>query len=75
MLGATLVGAALATHASGLTRGWQRVLGLVGGVLLLAAGVGSLAVADGSPLLFAGLLGFALLLVWMVATGVRLIRS
>lgn len=75
MLGATLVGAALATHASGLTRGWQRVLGLVGGVLLLAAGVGSLAVADGSPLLFAGLLGFAQLLVWMVATGVRLIRS
>ena len=32
-LGATFIGAALATHASGLTRPWQRLLGVVGGSL------------------------------------------
>lgn len=74
-LGATFVGAALAAHASGLTPAWQRLLGLVGGSLLLAAGLGNLAIADGSPLLFVGLLGFAAWLVWLLATGVRLVRS
>ncbi|MEJ2852211.1 MULTISPECIES: hypothetical protein [unclassified Saccharothrix] len=74
-LGTTSIGAALATHASGLTPAWQRLLGLVGGSLLLAAGLGNLAIADGSPLLFVGLLGFAAWLVWLLATGVRLVRS
>ncbi len=75
MLGATLIGAALASHASGLTSAWQRLLGLLGGSLLLAAGVGSLAIAEGSALLFVGLLGLAALLVWLVATGLRLMRT
>lgn len=75
VLGATLVGAALAAHASGLTPAWQRLLGLGGGCLLVAAGVGNLAIADGSALVFVGLLGFAALLVWLLATGVRLVRS
>lgn len=74
-LGATFIGAALATHASGLTRPWQRLLGLVGASLLLAAGFGNLAIADGSALIFVGLLGFAAWLVWLLATGVRLVRS
>ena len=47
----------------------------MGASLLLAAGVGNLAIADGSPLIFVGLLGFAAFLVWLIATGVRLIRS
>lgn len=75
MIGTTFVGAALAAHASSLTPAWQRVLGLVGGSLSLAAGLGNLAIADGSPLLFVGLLGFLGFLVWLVATGVRLVRS
>jgi hypothetical protein len=75
MIGTTCIGVALATHASGLTPAWQRVLGLVGGSLLLAAGLGNLAIADGSPLMFVGLLGFAAWLVWLVATGIRLVRS
>ncbi|SEI56901.1 hypothetical protein SAMN04488058_1015 [Deinococcus reticulitermitis] len=75
MLGATCIGGALAAHASGLTPAWQRVLGLVGGSLLLAAGLGNLAVADGSPLIFVGLLGFALWIAWLLATGVRLVRA
>ena len=74
-LGATFIGAALATHASGLTRPWQRLLGVVGGSLLLAAGLGNLAIADGSALIFVGLAGFAAWLVWLLATGVRLVRS
>ena len=74
-LGTTFIGAALAAHVSGLTQAWQRLLGLVGGSLLLAAGLGNLAIADGSALIFVGLLGFAAGLVWLLATGVRLVRS
>src|ERR671913_539680 len=72
-LGATFIGAALATHASGLTRPWQRLLGVAGGSLLILAGYGNLAIADGSPLLFVGVAGFAAWLVWLVVTGLRLI--
>lgn len=75
MLGTTLIGATLAAHASRLTPAWQRVLGLGGGSLLLAAGVGNLAIAEGSQLIFVGLAGFVALLVWMVATGLRLMRT
>ena len=74
-LGTTLIGAALATHASGLTPPWQRLLGVAGGGLLLAAGAANLAIADGSTLLFVGLPGFFAWLVWLLATGVRLVRS
>ena len=74
-LGTTFIGAALATHTSGLTPPWQRLLGVAGGGLLLAAGLGNLAIADGSALLFVGLPGFFAWPVWLLATGVRLIRS
>lgn len=73
-LGATFIGSALATHASGLTRPWQRVLGMAGGSLPILAGLGNLAVAGGSPLVFVGVLGLAMWLVWLVGTGIRLIR-
>ena len=74
-LGALFIGAALATHASGLTRPWQRLLGVAGGSLLILAGAGNLAIADGSPVVFVGVLGFAAWLVWLVVTGLRLIRG
>lgn len=74
-LGATFIGAALATHASGLTRPWQRLLGVAGGSLPILAGAGNLAIADGSPLLFVGVLGLAMWLVWLIVTGLRLIRG
>lgn len=74
-LGATFIGAALATHTSGLTRPWQRLLGVAGGSLLILAGLGNLAIADGSPLVFVGILGLATWLVWLVVTGLRLIRG
>jgi hypothetical protein len=74
-LGTTFIGAALATHASGLTPTWQRLLGVAGGGLLLAAGAANLAIADGSAILFVGVSGLAAWLVWLFATGVRLVRS
>ena len=74
-LGTTFIGAALATHASGLTPPWQRLLGVLGGGLLIAAGTANLAIADGSALLYVGLPGLAAWLVWLLATGVRLIRG
>lgn len=74
-LGATFIGAALAAHASDLTRTWQWLPGVAGGSLLILAGAGNLAIADGSPLVFVGLLGFAAWLVWLVLTGLRLIRG
>ena len=72
-LGTTFIGAALAAHASRLAAPWQRVLGVAGGGLLIAAGVANLAIADGSPILFVGLLGYAAWLVWLLVTGVRLV--
>src|SRR5215210_2670808 len=74
-LGTTFIGAALATHASGLTPSWQRLLGLAGGGLLITAGTANLAIADGSALLFVGVAGFVAWPVWLLATGVRLVRS
>src|ERR671926_302693 len=74
-LGATFIGAALATHASGLTRPWQRLLGVAGGSLAILAGAANLAIADGSPLVFVGLLGLAAWLVWLVVTGPRLLSG
>ena len=71
-LGTTFIGAALAAHASRLAAPWQRVLGVAGGGLLIAAGVANLAIADGSPILFVGMLGYAAWLVWLLVTGVRL---
>ena len=74
-LGTTFIGAALAAQASGLTPPWQRLLGVAGGALLLAAGAANLAIADGSALLFVGLPGYAAWLVWLLTTGVRLVRA
>jgi hypothetical protein len=74
-LGTIFIGAALATHASGLTPPWQRLLAVAGAGLLLAAGAGNLAIADGSAILFVGVSGLAAWLVWLLATGGRLVRS
>jgi hypothetical protein len=74
-LGTTFIGAALAAHASGLTPSWQRLLAVVGGGLLLAAGTANLAIANGSAILFVGVAGFVAWPLWLLATGVRLVRA
>lgn len=74
-LGTTLLGAALATHTTKLTARWQLVLGAVSAALLIAAGTVSLAIADGAPILFVGLAGYAGWIVWLLASGIRLVRT
>jgi hypothetical protein len=74
-LGTTFVGAALAAHASGLTPSWQRLLAVAGGGLLIIAGTANLAIADGSAILFVGVAGFVAWPVWLLATGIRLVRA
>lgn len=74
-LGLTFIGTALATHANGLTRPWQKALGVVGGTLPILAGLGNLGITGGSPLLYLGVLGLFLWLIWLIVTGVRLIRA
>jgi hypothetical protein len=75
-LGTTFIGVALATHAIRLTPRWQLLLGVAGGGLLLATGAASLAIADGSTLLlFTGVPGYFAWMVWLLATGVRLVRA
>lgn len=73
-LGTTFVGGALAASASGLTRPWHRLLGVAGGSLLIAAGTANLAIADGSSLLLVGMPGYAAWLLWLLVTGVGLVR-
>ena len=74
-LGTTFIGAALAAHASGLTPSWQRLLAAAGAGLLLIAGTANLAIAGGSAIVFVGVAGLAAWLVWLLATGVRLVRA
>jgi hypothetical protein len=74
-LGTTFIGAALATHAIRLTPRWQLLLGVAGGGLLLAAGAASLVIADSSALLYVGVPGYFAWMVWLLATGVRLVRA
>lgn len=74
-VGTTLIGAALATHAGRLTPPWQRALAVTGGSLLIVAGLANLAIADGSTLLLIGMPGYAVWLIWLLATGTRLLRT
>ncbi len=74
-LGTAFIGAALATHAIRLTPRWQLLLGVAGGGLLLAAGAASLVIADSSALLYVGVPGYFAWMVWLLATGVRLVRA
>jgi len=74
-LGVTVIGAALAARKSLLTPLWQNLLGMAGGILLLASGVASLEIADGSALLFVGLPGLVAWIVWLLVSGIRLVRT
>lgn len=74
-LAVTVVGAASAAHASRLTPPWQRLLAVAAAGLLLVAGTASLAVADGSALLFVGVPGYFAWIVWLLVTGARLVRA
>lgn len=74
-LALALVALGLAGVAAGITPPVFRWLAPLGGALLLVAGVGAYSVAQGSPLLFVGLVGFLVWLAFVVATGLRLVRT
>lgn len=74
VLGTALLGFTLGGHASGITAPWQRFAGVTGAALLIGTGAANTLIADGSPVVFIGFGGFVLWLVWLVATGVRLLR-
>ncbi|GAB4183636.1 MAG: hypothetical protein Fur005_46260 [Roseiflexaceae bacterium] len=47
----------------------------VSGSLTILAGPANLAIAGGSPLIFVGVVGYFLWLIWLVVIGIRLIRG
>lgn len=73
-LGTVFIAAGVAAHAITLTPRWQLALALGGGGLLVLAGTANLAIADGSSLLLVGMPGYFAWLVWLLATGTRLMR-
>jgi hypothetical protein len=73
-LGTVLVGFSVGAHAAGISPGWHRGVGLLAAGLLLVAGLANAAVAGGAPIVYVGLMGFALWLVWLITTGVRVLR-
>lgn len=73
-LGVTLLGFSIGARAARITPSWQQGLGILGAALLLVAGLASMAVAGGSPIVYVGFVGFACWLAWLVTTGVRLLR-
>ncbi len=74
-LGVTAIAVALAAHASRFTPAWQRLLGVAAGGLMFTAGFASLDIADGSAALFVSLPGFFAWIVWLLVTGVRMVRA
>lgn len=74
-LGLTIIGTVLATHANGLTRTWHKLFGMLSGILPILAGFGNLAIAGGSSLLYLGVLGLFLWILWLIVLGLRLIRG
>lgn len=74
-LGITFFGFSMGAHAAGLIPAWQRSVGVVGAVLLLGTGIANTAVAGGSLAVAPGGIGFLLWLLWLLATGIRMLRS
>lgn len=74
-LGITFFGFSMGAHAAGLIPSWQRAMGVIGALLLLGTGFANTAVAGGSLAVAPGGIGFLLWLVWLLVTGVRLLRS
>lgn len=75
VLGAAFLGFSAGAYAAGLTPAWLRMAGLTGASLLLLTGFGNTVVAGGSAFALIGFAGFLLWLVWIIALGLRLLRT
>ena len=74
-LGIAFFGFNLGAHAAGLIPSWQRTMGVIGALLLLGTGFANTTVAGGSLAAAPGGIGFLLWLVWLIVTGIRLVRA
>ena len=74
-LGLTIIGTVLAIHSSGLIRSTMKVFGLLISILPIIAGLGNLAVAGGSSFIYIGVMGLFLWILWLILTGLKLIRG
>lgn len=74
-LGVTFIGTALAAHASDLIKTWQKLFGMLGGILPILAGIGNLAIAGGSSIIYIGVMGLFMWIFWLLIIGVRFIRE
>jgi hypothetical protein len=74
-LGVGLLGLSLAAVAAGLVPAWFRVVGPIGGALLIVGAVPVKAVAEGSSVAMVGLVGFVVWLVFLAVLGTRMWRE
>jgi len=75
VLGVGLTGLSLAAVAAGLMPRWFRIVGPLGGLLLVAGAVPVKANAEGSPATMIGGIGFIVWLVFLAWFGVRMWRE
>ena len=74
MLATALLGFSLAGAAAGITPRWFRLLGPAGAILMIVSAANGVSIAEGSPIVFVGLIGFLIWLLFVVTTGVGMIR-
>ena len=74
LLATALLGFSLAGTAAGITPRWFGLLGPVGAVLMIVAAANGVSIAEGSPIVFVGLIGFLIWLLFVVTTAFRMIR-
>ena len=75
LLGVALLGFSRAAHLLGLTPRWLAYLALAGAAALIAPGVATVAIVQGSPIGLVSFAGFGTWLLWLLVTGARLLRS
>jgi hypothetical protein len=73
-IGTALLGLSQAAARARLIPRWLGLAGLLGGPLLIAGGMGSVAIANGSHWLIVGLVGFIVWLVFVITASVALLR-
>ena len=74
-LAIALTGLSVASLRAGFIPRWHAYVGFLGAGLFLISAAATMPIVEGEPIVFAGLAGFLLWLVWVLAMSVRLIRE
>ena len=69
----TLGGLAIGAARAGVIPGWHGAIGIAGAVLLFVSAVLTVPIVEGSTVIFVGLFGFLLWLIWHLIMGVRMV--